>query len=412
MRGLFLITAALTCAGSALAQSADEGLGLSGKVQLQWNELLHNRFGPLARANALQSGIVELRTGGAAAMAELRSSGRGWSAIATLQRNNGQSPLQRAYFNEFGAMHDAGAWQFSAGKKIVSWDVGYGFRPNDVVQNEQRRTLVSTTAEGRPVLMAERFDADSAWSLVWVNPTKPKSELGAKEPALAARVYQRQGSVDWHGFARIGAHTGGSAGGAFSWVASDAIELHGSARYLNRFDCGSVDALASGLVRADPWHIATLHHTTQVLMGGTWTSENQLSVLAEAWWDGTALSASQWDDWRARNEMLADLTVRGAPARAVAGNLAWQGDAFGASSSLQRGNLYLRLSWDHEGWQPSLDILYQPTDRGRMLTAALQWKGDRVQLQGGLRIFGGPSTAVLVQLPQRAQAFAAVTRAF
>jgi hypothetical protein len=39
------------------------------------------------------------------------------------------------------------------------------------VQQEQRRTLVSQPLQGRPVLMAEQFGAESAWSLVAVNPT-------------------------------------------------------------------------------------------------------------------------------------------------------------------------------------------------------------------------------------------------
>ena len=35
-----------------------------------------------------------------------------------------------------------GAWAFSAGKKVLGWDVGFGFRPNDVVQQEARRSLL------------------------------------------------------------------------------------------------------------------------------------------------------------------------------------------------------------------------------------------------------------------------------
>ena len=60
------------------------------------------------------------------------------------------------------------------GKRIVAWDVGYGFRPNDVVEQEVRRLLLASTAEGRPLLMAEHFDASTAWSFVLVNPTQPR----------------------------------------------------------------------------------------------------------------------------------------------------------------------------------------------------------------------------------------------
>lgn len=403
---------ALVCACSSWGQSADAGLGASGKLRAQWDERDANPAGPLAQANALRGGTAALPASGATLEAELRSAGRGWNAIATLQQRTGQASGQRAWFNELAAALDAGSWQFSAGKKIVAWDVAYAFRPNDMVQQEERRTLVSSTAEGRPVLMAELFEADRAWSVVLVNPTQPKAAPGAQEPAFAARVYQRQGAADWHGFARIGAHTAGSVGGALAWVANDALELHGSVRYLSRYDGKALDPHATGLVRSDPWHATTQSHAAQALIGGTWTHASQLSLLLEAWWDGTALSARQWRDWRTREQMLVALAAHGAPADAVAGNLAWQADALGVSPSLQRGNLFVRLSWEHEGWQPTLDLLYQPADRGRMLTAALLWKGDRVQVQGALRMLGGPSTAVLARLPQRTQAIAAVSWAF
>ena len=99
-------------------------------------------------------------------------------------------------------------------------------------------------------------------------------------------------------------------------------------------------------------------------------------------------------------------------AGAVAGNLAWQADAFQASPSLRRANLYLRLSRDLDAWQPSLDLLWQGADGGRVLTAALLWKGDRVQWQGGARVYGGPAGALLAQLPTRRQATLTGTLAF
>ncbi len=414
MRRIIFGAMALACACTCAAQTQADGPQISGQVRLQGDEHQANAAGPLALANQLAPGTSAVTGNGATLETELRSSGRGWNTSATLQQQTQQDqPTQvRAWFNELVATHDAGSWQFSAGKKIVAWDVGYAFRPNDVVQQEERRSLISTLAEGRPVLMAEYFDADTAWSWVWVNPTHDQSELGPKEPALAARVYRRHGSVDWHGFARVGAHTGASLGAAVAWVASDALELHASARYLERADSQAIDPLAAGLVRSDPWQAASVQHTAQALVGGTWTHESQLSVLAEAWWDGTALSDGEWDSWHSRNALLASLPALGAPASAAAGNLAWQANALNVSSSLRRSNLYLRLSWEHEGWQPSLDLLYQPADGGRMVTGALLWKGDRVQLQGGLRAYGGPTSAVLTQLPARSMGYVAATWTF
>ncbi len=402
---------ALACSVSCLAQGEVEA---GGQVRLMWTGQEASPTGPLAQANQLQSGTVAPPASGATLETELHASGHGLTGVMTLQQQRMESfPTDsRAWVNELYASHDGGAWQFSVGKKIVAWDVGYGFRPNDMVQQEERRPLVSRTLEGRAMVMAEHFSAARAWSFVLVNPTKPAEQAGAQEPALAARLYQRDGAMDWHGFARLGSHTGASVGGALSWVASDALELHGSLRFSERVDSKMIDPNATGLVSSNPWQLRTAQDVTQFLVGGTWTHASQLSLLAEVWWDGTAPADAQWDAWTRRNKQLAALAIQGAPAAAVAGNLAWQAEAFSVSPSLRRGNVFLRLSWQHEAWQPALDMLYTPADRGRVVTASLSWQGNRVQVQGGLRVHAGPADAVLMQLPARSMAYVATTWTF
>ncbi|MBL8310336.1 MAG: hypothetical protein JNL19_07935 [Burkholderiales bacterium] len=401
-------------ASSSTAEDAFTWPTITGQVRLLGNDYHAATLGPLAAANALQPGISAQAKHSATLEAEFRASGKGWNVTGTVQQQafpGGEHP-HRAWFNEAAVSRDVGGWTLSAGKKIVAWDVAYGFRPNDVVQQETRRLLVSTLAEGRPVVMAEHFNTDTAWSFVFANAGHARSERGAREPAFAARVYQRNGSADWHGFARYGAHTGASVGGALAWVATDALEVHASARYLARADSKAPATDAPFIAAANPWQNATVRRATQAIIGGTWTHESQLSVMFEVWWDGAARSPREWDTWRARNVALAALPSGAAPANAVAGNLAWQSEAFSAASNLHRRNVYLRTSWEHEGWTPSLDLLYHPSDRGQLWTAALLWKGDRVQVQGGVRINAGPATSVLRQLPTQRQAFLMGTWAF
>ena len=404
---------ALACCGSAGA--AD----FSGYLRPEYFDLATAARGPLATADGLVPGLVALPRSGPQIDAELRASGYGVTGVAALhaQREEGDRLRDQGRLDELYWSGSHADWQFSAGKKIVAWDVGYAFRPNDVVEQEPRRLLLDTTPEGRPVLLAERFDASTAWSFVLVNPTHPRSTLGAGEPAFAARVYRRDGSVDWHGFARVGARTGASVGAAAAWVANEALELHASARYVNAADTLAIDSAAvaaapAGLVRSDPWHAATERHAVQALVGGTWTNVEQLSVLVEAWWDGTALGDGRWNDWNERNRSLAALIGGPAPVSAIAGNLAWQGDAFSASTSLRRANLYARASWQHDKWQPAVDILYTPADAGHIVTASVGWQGDRIRLDGGVRVYGGPSSAVLAQLPTRRIAYVAGTWSF
>jgi hypothetical protein len=399
---------ALLCAAAAQADGE-----VSGQLRAQWNAVAANDQGPLAQANAVQPGAATAAASGALLETELRANAKGVAAVLTFQQQllEGQGWTSRAWVNELYATHDGGSWQFSAGKRIVAWDVGYAFRPNDFVQQEERRLLVTSTPQGRPVLMAEHFNADTAWSLVWVNPTADADSRGAQEPALAARVYRRDGALDWHGFARLGARTGASLGAALAWVATESTELHASLRLLERADSKAFVGNAGSLLAANPWQAAAVTHPVQALVGGTWTNADQFSVLLEAWWDGTALADGQWDAWRQRNAQLTALAAH-APAAAVAGNLAWQANAFGAASSLRRANTYARLSWQHDKWTPSLDLLYTPKDGGRVVTAALAWQGDRLLLQGGLRAYGGGADTLYALLPTRQTAYVNATWSF
>ncbi len=420
MNAHLLCLLALTLGGAAVAQAQDSTAQVSGQFSGQlrglWDTQQANTGGPAAQANTLRAGVVPLSDNALVTEAELRASGKGITGVFTLQFQHQDAGTtdtgNKAWVNELYASHDAGAWQFSAGKKIVAWDVGYGFRPNDMVQQETRRALVSSTPEGRPLLVAEHFDASTAWSVVWVQPTASAAAPGAQEPALAGRVYQRNGAADWYGFARVGAHSGAGAGAALAWVANEALELHGSVRYAGQMDNQVINPGSPALSASNPWQPGTVRHVSQALVGGTWTHESQLSLLAEAWFDGSAPSDAQWDNWAQHNHQIGTLATLGAPAAAVAGNLAWQAQALGYSQNLRRSNVYARLSWQKDAWQPALDMLYTPADRGRVVTAALTWQGDRVQVQGSWRAYGGPADAVMAQLPSHQLANVTLTWAF
>lgn len=394
----------------AAAAQADTG----GRLRATWTDPQASGAGPLAAAEALQPGFAPAPAAATALEAELRAGGHGLNAVATVQEEHLEGDRWRAHgwFDEAYAAGGSGAWQFAAGKRVVAWDVGYAFRPNDFVQQSQRRTLLPCTDEGRALAMAEWFDAANAFSLVAVNPTHERAERGAREPALAARVYRREGAADWHGFARWGARTHASVGGALAWVADEATEVHASLRWLQAADTKAIEDGTQGLVAANPWHDASVRHATQALVGGTWTSSDQVSVLAEAWWDGTAPSNAQWDAWNRRNRELQDFEVTPAPRGAIAGNLAWQAEALQGNTSLRRANLYARLSWTHERWQPSLDLLVHPADGGRIVTAALGWQADRVRVDLAWRRYGGPARALLAQLPTKSVAVAALAWSF
>ncbi|MGQ0709072.1 MAG: hypothetical protein ACT4NV_04920 [Rhodoferax sp.] len=401
--------AALTAALSP-AQAQAQAPQWSGQLRWLATPAQANSLGPAAQANALRPGTVAAPFAGSSAQALLEGQAAGWNAAWTLQQGDDATDLQSGTRALYWA-HSDGAWEWSAGRRVVGWDVGQGWRPNDLVQQEDRRTLVSTPATGRGVLMLQHFGEGSAWALAAVNPGASPQDRLAQEPAVVARAYWQQGVLDLHAFARQGARTGASAGTALAWVADDALELHTSLRWLQDADTRELAPGTSGIAAANPWRDASTGSATQALVGGTWTY-GAWSTLLEAWWDGTALSDAQWDAWNARNAELQRLAALGAPASAVAGNLAWQLDALGARANLRRHSVLLRQSWQEGAWSAALEWLYTPADRGSVATASLQWQGDRVRLEAGVRSSAGPQDAVLAQTPSARSAYVVAAWAF
>jgi hypothetical protein len=233
-------------------------------------------------------------------------------AVLAVERGDGDAnPVHSARVNALYASTGSADWQFSAGRRILGWDVGQAFRPNDVVQREERRPLLAATPQGRSVVQVEHFGADDATSFVWVD-----SQRSPSDGALALRHYRRLGALDLHAHGHWSLATGGNLGAALAWVASDAVELHASTRWLPAL------------------------HRHQSLLGATWTGGPHLTALGEVWHDGLA-SASvarrnvytrlAWEHgaW----QLSADVLWQPADGGRVAGaGLRWQGDQWRAEA--------------------------------------------------------------------------------
>lgn len=408
---LLLLTALLARVQSGAAQALD----YHGQIRSLLSAPVTNSQSVVNQAAQLQPDLLALPLSAGVLETELHLSGHGLSALATVQAHIDASgnTLTSGWLNELYGSLGEGAWQWSAGKKVVEWDVGYGFRPNDVVQQEKRRSLIGNAPVGRPLAMLDYFAANFAATLVWVSSAHTDSNNPVKQEALAGRVYYRAGSLDLHGFGHYSASNGASVGAAAAWVASEALGLHASARYLRQSSGLAMASSAALLQRDSPWQMQTQNNLIQALLGVSWTSEDQQNLLLEAWWDGTVPSAAQWTQWNQRNRaLIAAIPAMPQMHPVLAYNLVWQSALMKASENLQRQNLFARWSWQSGAWQPALDLLWTPQDGGRVWTAALSWQGDRLRVNGGLRLYGGPDQAVLAQLPLKRQLYLAATWAF
>jgi len=415
---LTLVAGSASAAFFLLSGNANaEDFSSSGQIRSLWEHASVNGNGPAAAANALQNGIIQTVSNTEMLEAEYHLSGNGMTAIATLHAHTpaGGSGNLSGWLNDLYQDANLADWQVSAGKKIVSWDVGFGFRPNDMVQQEQRRALINNTLIGRPLVMAEWFGADQALSVVWVNPGRHIDATNAdsiQEQALAMRTYWRNGSLDWYGFARYGEQNGGSLGTAAAWVATDSTELHGSLRYLSR--CANLTASRSGvLATSSPWQVSEKSNLLQALAGFTYTTADQHSWLIEYWYDGNAPDKAAWQNWNQRNVQLTQFASQHPALQApAAANLAWQNNGFSVPNNLRQKNLYLRWSQQAATWQPAIDLLWTPEDHGYVSTWSMGWQGDRWHIDAGLRFYGGPATAIYAQLPTRRTAYLMTTWSF
>jgi hypothetical protein len=306
-----------------------------------------------------------------------------------------------------------GAHYFSVGKKVLSWGVGYGFRPLDVVQRENRRLPYAVTPEGVPLLAWEIFDADHAFTVVYANPLRDEARHARDDEAVAARYYHRADAADVYAVTRLSARNQFEIGAAFSHVVDDAIEWHGEWLYQRRFE-QPVNALAmqsdATLATADPFVSQTYSHGHKVLLGFTWTHASGVSLLGEAWYDAEAYSRAQWRDLLALVERQRALLGAQIPPALIYGNIAWNMRHLESPNLLRRNNL-LRVSYTGTSWTPALDVLHTPEDGGMVTTASARYDGNRQQVEFGVRAFGGPRDAAVRLVPEDFSAYCLWRRA-
>jgi hypothetical protein len=310
-------------------------------------------------------------------------------------------PRGQGRLNEFYSDFSAAGLDFSVGKKVVGSGIGYGFRPLDLIQGEDRRTLLTTRLEGVPLLQMEHIDADSSLSLTWYNHLDAdEGGIRRNDNQALLRYYLLWGDLETELLLHRHEQLGESYGAGFTWVGGSALELHGALLWQPQLLRRNHSLLDSGtlLATTDPWQTVEVKEDGRALLGMTWSTLSGYTLLLEAWHDGSAMSRSEWQKLFA---LAADqrALLGNAPDAAVYGNLAWDSAAF-QSSSLLRENAMLRLSYDGERFDPWLDILTTPEDGGYVVTVGTDYEiRQGLKLSGGLRGYGGPDDSVYGQLP-------------
>jgi hypothetical protein len=350
---------------------------------------------------------------------ELRAAVQGINLVATGRSTamEGKSPDNELVVNEL--YYDTTLWgqRLGGGKKIMSWDVGFGFRPLDVIQQENRRAIFNSTLEGIPFVAWERFDETSAWTVLLANPGRGKAGSPRDDESVAAKAYFRKEQTDWHAVLRVSERHQWETGMALTQVSEEGLEWHGSFLFQRRYE-KLLNRLAeepgAPLSASDPMEARVHENGVKALLGMTWTGTSGISILAEAWYDKSAYTASEWTavaDLARRQSAL--LGVNGIPEAAVRGNVAYSLRYFEQPNLLQQ-NLLARVSWKGESgtMEPALDVLYTPGDHGWVATLSAGYEGNRYRIDTGYRVFGGPDDSAYRMLPERRVIYVAGQFAF
>jgi len=400
------LAGALVGALAAAAQAADDPPAWQASLRGVYESHVGSAASPFAPAsNLMQTGSDLWRE-----EVEVRGSFADWRAVATASswQTEHSAGERRAWFNELVYERPLWGGYVSAGKKIMSWDVGYGFRPLDVLQQENRRVSYFSTLEGVPMLAFETFGEASAWTFVFANPGGRRGNEARDDPSLALRYFRQSGGVDLHAVLRASERNGFEAGVAVAAVVSDAIELHASMLHQQRYQ-KSINALidsAGGLLPAnDPTVIREFQGGYRALLGATFTTESKFSLIAEIWYDANAHSARDWQQLWALTERQTALAGRpGVPATAVPGNLAYDTGYYNTPNALP-ANAMLRLSQRVGEADVSFDHLRSLADGGSVSTLSAAWSGERWHLEGGMRVLGGASGSAYRNAPEHRIAF-------
>ena len=293
----------------------------------------------------------------------------------------------------------AAGLEWSIGKKVMSWGVGYAFRPLDVIQHEMRLGDRPRALQGVPLIATEFFTSDSTLSTVLFNRfSLDTQELDFADNELAINYYTLRGNADVYTIAYVNESKEYMLGAGFATVIGEHLEWHGSAAFFSSYERYLRDPNAPLLAQTDPFSSRSFDHAAKLLTGGTWTWASGFNLLLEAWYDGTAYTE---DDWERLNTTAKEqrALLGSAPEDAVYNNLNWASRAY-QSPSLMKHNAYVRLSYDGEKLDPAFDILWTPQNNGLMYRLSLDMEYNRfLRFFFTYRQLSGDKDSALAQAP-------------
>ncbi|WP_146155065.1 hypothetical protein [Photobacterium lipolyticum] len=284
-------------------------------------------------------------------------------------------------------------WDFTLGKKRLDWGIGYSYRPLDIIKSYVQQPTGVYIEEGAWLATAEYYTATGSLTLILADSSTQQETTKPQQKGGGIRYYALIDDWDFQGLMYFDDIRKLSVGGSAVTVLGDSASVHVSALWQSQYTQLShrLD-VQQYFYPGDPIYSEAENGALQLLSGVTYNFENNVSILAEYWYDERSPDHSQW-------QLLIDAARQQKAHGDLHGLLSAERQFFSAHNTVQH-NLLLHMRYDGDGWKPLLDLLTSPQDKGLIATARIryQWReGHWLELGG--RWLTGANDSVYQQLP-------------
>ncbi len=313
------------------------------------------------------------------------------------QRDDTGSVETDIKMNELYLTKSISNWEFTLGRQISSWGVGYGFRPLDVIQQYDRQTTNQRSVIGKNRIALDYYFGMSSWSLVWVDPMKSGGKDNRNMASIVSKYSTSRDNYDLHAVARYNKKNKLQLGLGGVFITTDALSLHGSILVSQAYQ-KQINTLAGQsrvlLSEKNPYQTVDYYRGFQALLGFSWSSFSKHNIIIEYWYDDMAYSHQEWKNLfqlAKQQQNLLDQAIFSSSL--VHGNIAWTATATQAQS-LAPHNLMVLWRYDAEYWKPAINVLFSPVDKSYMTTLSTLRSTRLFKFEAGVRAFKGSNNSI------------------
>ena len=322
------------------------------------------------------------------------------------------------YLNELFYDTSVKNWEVSLGKKLLGYGVGYGFRPTDIIQKQTRRTFLPTQSQGIPSLIIEKFTLTGTLSFVYaIEGSWELEKVDIERHNFAVRPYILLGNWDVMGI--VHADDGGefNIGSALNRVFGESWKLHTELLYKTQYHYWENHLKENENYAGDPMYEKKKKSgALQSVFGLYYSGKSKIGLLTEYWYDGTAYSADDWDRHieiaKEQNKLLENPFLPDDARGQIQDRIKSLSKAY-LPTNLLTHNIFLRLEYSADKFDPTFDWLFTPQDFGSVFTFQIESEiSGRQKLNLGYRFFDGPADSAFGASPMDWSLFATWTLAW